>query len=539
MLLDKFKSVATQRPYIFGPIAICISSLLYISKLPNNWAYYWDPTYAYLFNGLAVLVGHPPNLIQHPGISMEYYLAACVFLVTIFKGRLDFIDSVIRDPEGYLHVIAFANSLVFLFSLLYLSSVIYRKFGISSVTVLHLSFLGCVNLYLPYILLAMPEFLVLVLAILCFAITVDKSGLGKSELLSNKLLFILGTCLALGVTAKVIFLPVILFVVISIGAGNRLRLMFFLLVSVLVLLIRVVDRIHEMFNWFLGASKSPQRYDADPGFNVSSLFQNYANSVQVIHNELNFLFYFFLFSAFALLLLIFLKKPLLCTKRFFYGVFLALCMTLATGYKAGLGRDFVLLSIILPLLVSVLVVYLRQVKYGKLLELGIFLLLSFGIFHNIEVAKFAMSNNVLIANAAQKDINSVNGLVGESWLIGQYGVLSDSAAVQFGNDWAGSLFGRNISKVYQNRIEYNVWDFNFYYNSPNGVLTILNCGELTTLTSKEELYAIVLKYDFPVRMRTLSKGLYFSKDVSMLYSDRFDFEKYSIFKISSIICQVK
>jgi hypothetical protein len=70
-----------------------------------------DPAYAYLFNGLLILEGRPPHHIDHPGTPLQLLFALTIFsrwgLTRVFGDRgLDIVDSVINNPEAYLHDMA-------------------------------------------------------------------------------------------------------------------------------------------------------------------------------------------------------------------------------------------------------------------------------------------------------------------------------------------------------------------------------------------------------------------------------------------------
>ncbi len=70
-----------------------------------------DPAYAYLFNGLLILEGYPPYHIDHPGTPLQLLFALTIFirwgLTRVFgDSTLDIVDSVINNPESYLHDMA-------------------------------------------------------------------------------------------------------------------------------------------------------------------------------------------------------------------------------------------------------------------------------------------------------------------------------------------------------------------------------------------------------------------------------------------------
>lgn len=67
----------------------------------------YDPTYAYLFNGLAILTGAPPGLTEHPGTTSQVLIALSLGARFVISGINPFDRSaaateLIRDPELYI-----------------------------------------------------------------------------------------------------------------------------------------------------------------------------------------------------------------------------------------------------------------------------------------------------------------------------------------------------------------------------------------------------------------------------------------------------
>ena len=93
-----------------------------------------DPAYAYLFNGLLILDGHPPHHIDHPGTPLQIIFAISIFLrwgsMKLFgDDSQSLIDSVIGQPEAYLFDVAILLLLLNLGALYFFGRRIYEASG--------------------------------------------------------------------------------------------------------------------------------------------------------------------------------------------------------------------------------------------------------------------------------------------------------------------------------------------------------------------------------------------------------------------------
>ncbi len=61
-----------------------------------------DPDYAYLFNGLLIATGRPPEHVDHPGSTIQLLIAAVLRAVHPAAGREALITAVLDNPEFYL-----------------------------------------------------------------------------------------------------------------------------------------------------------------------------------------------------------------------------------------------------------------------------------------------------------------------------------------------------------------------------------------------------------------------------------------------------
>jgi len=535
MLFNRFNKGAINFVYLLIPILLFCFSLSALSNLPEVWAYYSDPSYAYLMNGLGVITGHPPNIIQHPGISMQIYIGMIIFFATLLQGRSNFIESVIQSPESYLSFISHVNFLILIIVFATLSQTLQKRYGFKSLLIFQLAFISCLNLFFPFILLAMPEFLVLISSFICLTIVLNPL-FARSNLKSRNT--ILGFFLAVGIMSKVIFAPIILMVLIVAGVKNFYRIFKMFFIFLLLHLTLVFGRIFEMFSWFLGSSKSLNRYDAISGYSSEILFSNYQSAFNNLKSSLGYLI-FLLFFTIAILLIFFIQKRItLLNRKILLGILTALGSSLLTGYKASAPRDFIVLGVLIPVLMALV---FQEIQKSRL-EIAIFsmciIFLIPTLTWNVGSTVNSLNNNITDSEKSKADLFRVESIVGNSWLIGQYGLMTENAALQFGNNWAGSHFSKEISRKYPNAIEFNVWDSNFYYNNPESDLEILTCPNLSKLIGREKLFAIVLNLDLEKRLQEQDSYLNFSDDIQMEIDHKWSFHNYMLFEISTVRCNV-
>ena len=531
-----FRIITSDFAYLLIPALLLIFSGGYLSSLPKIWAYYSDPSYAYLMNGLGVITGHPPNIIQHPGISMQLYIGFIILITSILQGSSNFIDSVIEDPESYFNYISYINFFIFIVVFAILSQALQKRFGFRSLIIFQLSFISSFNLFFPYILLAMPEFLVLISGIICLTIILNPR-FDNSR--SKSMTAALGFFMAVGIMSKVIFAPIILMIFIVIGIRNSAKVvtsfMFFLLFH----LALISGRILEMFSWFLGSSKSLNRYDAESTYDFGLFLSNYQTAFSNLKSSVGIMFSLFLLVIPILIILLIRKKPTLSSRKILWGLLAAVGCSLLTGYKASAPRDFILLGVLIPISLTVAFQEIQRPRSRMIIFPVVIIFMIPCITWNIQSTIQSMSTNISDSEVAESDALRVESVVGNSWLIGQYGLTTENAALQFGNNWAGSHFSKAISKKYPNSIEFNVWDFNFYYNNPKSKLEILTCESLTKLTGGRKLFVLVLSFDLEKRFKKGQSFLNFSNGTEMMINQKWVLEKYVLFEISSVRCNIR
>ena len=111
LINNKLKALA----FLIVPFLLAVVDFFFLKAAfplhSGSPGYDQDPAYAYLFNGLLILEGYPPHHIDHPGTPLQLLFALTIFirwgLTRVFgESTLDIVDSVIDNPEAYLHDLA-------------------------------------------------------------------------------------------------------------------------------------------------------------------------------------------------------------------------------------------------------------------------------------------------------------------------------------------------------------------------------------------------------------------------------------------------
>ena len=111
LIPNKYKTLAL----LIVPVLLAVVGFFFLKVAfplhSGSPGYDQDPAYAYLFNGLLILEGYPPYHIDHPGTPLQLLFTLTIFirwgLTRVFgEGALNIVDSVINNPEAYLHDMA-------------------------------------------------------------------------------------------------------------------------------------------------------------------------------------------------------------------------------------------------------------------------------------------------------------------------------------------------------------------------------------------------------------------------------------------------
>ncbi len=218
-----------------------------------------DPAYAYLFNGLLILEGYPPYHIDHPGTPLQLLFALTIFIrwfiTRLLTGSsLDFVDSVLSDPESYLFDMAVLLLALNLYALTFFGRRISAATGKIYLGMFCQLSLLCFTIMAPKAAYPAPEAVLIfcsliLLGLLSSRIFRSTTTTESVPSVSSKLV---GATFAFGLAVKITFVPmVLLFVLLPQGKERRIGVITGLVVFLL-LVTPALPNIDRFVGWVTG-----------------------------------------------------------------------------------------------------------------------------------------------------------------------------------------------------------------------------------------------------------------------------------------------
>jgi hypothetical protein len=218
-----------------------------------------DPAYAYLFNGLLILEGYPPYHIDHPGTPLQLLFALTIFirwLITrlLTGSSLDFVDSVMLDPESYLFDMAVLLLALNLYALTFFGRRISDTTGKIYLGMFCQLSLLCFTIMAPKAAYPAPEAVLIFCSLILLGLLsprIFRSTINTESApsVSSRLV---GATFALGLAIKITFAPmVLLFALLPKGKERRIGVITGLVVFLL-LVTPALPNIDRFVGWVTG-----------------------------------------------------------------------------------------------------------------------------------------------------------------------------------------------------------------------------------------------------------------------------------------------
>ncbi|MBN2612581.1 MAG: hypothetical protein JXB00_13580 [Bacteroidales bacterium] len=211
----------------------------------------FDPIYAFLLNGLSLAEGTPgTGIAGFPGTTMQAFIAAVIHLGHIFRPEEPLARSVLLNPEYYLNIaaiaIGFINATVF-----YLTGLtLFKNTGRYDVSLfLQLTSFASVFGFSYGIFIMCEPFVILATQIIMLQAAIH--FFNKKTEFSLSQLIALGIAAAFGISTKIIFFPVFLFIFLILkGFKQKLKFLLVFILSLGFFLIPIYNDFPEFLEWF-------------------------------------------------------------------------------------------------------------------------------------------------------------------------------------------------------------------------------------------------------------------------------------------------
>lgn len=445
------------------------------------WAWYPDPGYVYLLAGGQIITGGTPHHNDHPGTSAQWLVGLIEALIHTAIGNGSLRSDLVQRPELYARGVGAVLGLFFVLSLGFTGLRLLRSLGIvPSLTFQLLVFWG-----LPVLDVAryriMPETLVLTAAILSIGLLAPRMGDPKQPLPTGVVVS-LGIVSSIGITAKVLFLPMLL---VSLALLGRRQIVLYVLTgfaTTVLILVPIYSRLDYMRSWFSGILLNPGR-QGQPGE-----ARNLANSIQDSVNLMNLSVRWFTLVALASLVTalvgIVLQRRITGNWQWRGQVALGLAFALVmfAAVKDAETRDFLLAF---PLLAAInalgLYMILRSApprKWRLFVSAAAVLVASFlglhgyvGTHYNHQIQLSRLQPILQLQDQLQRATQSV------SWGLG-YNVWTEQNAIMFALPWLNGAYDVEMNAESPNALYFDIWSRVFVGTTGTGTLHILSCGEV-------------------------------------------------------------
>ncbi|MFC2107559.1 hypothetical protein ACFLRY_04415 [Bacteroidota bacterium] len=212
-----------------------------------------DPEYPYLLNGLNATypdfsrIGHT----DHPGTPFQLLTGIFIKLIYWINGNGNITESVISNPELYLLWSSILITIITAFVVLNLGQVVYKNSGsifgsliLQSTVLLNIVLIEIFSRYIPDRALIIYTF---IFVILCY------KYLYQEGFSSRKMALYSGLIMGLGFITKISYLPMLIIPLILINSfKNRILYIVTFIVVSFILLLPVLDRFNDMYQFVLG-----------------------------------------------------------------------------------------------------------------------------------------------------------------------------------------------------------------------------------------------------------------------------------------------
>lgn len=422
------------------------------------WASYPDPGYQYLLSGVVVIDGGTPLHNDHPGTSVQWIIGITEWLLHQVSGVGSLTENVVARPEYYSQWVGAGLALLYLSSLIFIAWRLLTTFGLLPSLAFQLVMLWGLPLFSVARFKLMPETIALTCAILVLGVLAPVMS-GKRTPLSVAAVISLGIISAIGLTAKILFVPVLFVIFVLSSRRNLLVFVPTLIGATVLILVPIRSRLDYMRTWFWNIFTNPGRqgqpldsWDAgrqwlDSLSNVSGFVRWYALGLIVIGVTV------------AIGFLAGDKSENVRRWRPVLAVALGLAATLALGVKPIEVRDWLLTIPLLATLAAIAMAFLLAGKSWAYRGLSLLLLLTlmFGAAHGVVQAQYftdAQRNQArdlqVSTEALARDTRFPSMALG-------YNVWTEATALVFALPWMNGEVSTEVADRFPQAHYYNPW----------------------------------------------------------------------------------
>ena len=522
--VDRKRHVVVLLAVVVVPLLQLAQSLYALSRLPAFWRFYADPPYMYLFNSLSLGTGLTPQHVDHPGTSLQWLMAGIERATFALSGSQDSLPADIAwDPEKYLTMTGVVLSFLFAVSVAFFLGRIAQTAGAPAALVAGILILAASGLTVPWIVTATPEALVAVCVLLVLGILMP-TLMDRSAQIDWRLLVIVGVLLAIGVTAKIIILPLLVVFIFVLRLRDLFILAGITAIAALLILIPVFELFTRMFGWFTNLARTSGRYG---GESPSSVTSNLQAGLSTVTREFGLTWV--VFALFLILFVVALRRPaagIAWSMRLpAAGIALTIVASIAVSFKESTDRDFISLVGLVPTLAALMVVWLRRIEDSlsrpratllrRLCIAGVALIVSAAALANYrsfteidEIRERSDREVATMERASQGD-----GVTAHAFL-----AQNEYFALMLGSEWAYHPYSDEIIERFSDKLYFNAFLSTVFGTKLDGSIGYLECRDFVSLMDSGNL-TFVLPGDFTLNGDRENTGEIMLADGSVLTFD--------------------
>ena len=228
--------------------------------------YDYESAYNYVLNGVGLIQGYVPGHIDHPGTPLQL-LCGLIAYASWFLARLvgqtslAFNPAVVKDLEGYIRLISFLLLGMNALAIFYLGLRIWRAAGSLPIALLAQTGFLFLGFMMPRLVYLSSE------AIVIFAATMAMASLAdvlfsetKSKRVGTQQSVAIAFFIALGVTTKVTFLPLVLLLAVLPTTRAKLTGLLATVSFAALFLLPIFSQLPRVFNWFVAIGSHTGSY---------------------------------------------------------------------------------------------------------------------------------------------------------------------------------------------------------------------------------------------------------------------------------------
>lgn len=493
----KFRGWRAALVVVVALIPSVAQAVLVVRRLTDwlpVWAWYPDPGYQYLLAGGQIVTGGTPHHNDHPGTSTQWVVGLSEAVAHALFGNDGLRSDLVRRPEFYAQAVSFALGMMFVVALGFCALRLLRYLGLVPSLVFQLLLLWGLPILDIGRYRIMPESLVLTSAVAVIGLLAPRMAKQSGKLHLGEVIAI-GVVAAVGLTSKVLFAPLILFIVLLLRRREIAIFALSAFASVVVILIPVFSRLGYMRDWFLGILVNPGRQGQ------TGEASNVLISMLETLTLLNLSVRWFLIVGTGTLAISFLGVLMLkkvhgrVEWRAPAGLFLAFCTVLLASIKDAEMRDF-LLAIPLLAAMNAVGVYMifRSItmkRWRSPANVTLVAVVTFLALHGIVGSEYNHRYTVARLAPTLDAQEVVKAATREGvWAFG-YNAWTQENAIMFAIPWLNGAYTSEMHGTSPRATYFDVWSSALVGTSKDEGARIWTCLDMQSVATASTLGIVV------------------------------------------------